>query len=83
MVAMLATRFPGAGAYQATIIRAERNYEGKQWVTYDHQYHQQALAKKEDPPPRRYAFATTKGGASIINANTATPAVPDKEPMHS
>ena len=31
---------PGQGqellAYQATIVRAERNYEGKRWVTYDH-----------------------------------------------
>lgn len=32
-------------AYQATIIQAERNYEGKRWVTYDRQY--KALALKD------------------------------------
>ena len=39
MVAILSARFPEKApellAYQATIIRAERNYEGKQWVAYD------------------------------------------------
>ena len=42
MVAILATRFPEKApellAYQSSIIRAERNYEGKQWVAYDRQY---------------------------------------------
>ena len=28
-------------------MRAERNYEGKRWVTYDCQFHRQALAKKD------------------------------------
>lgn len=48
MAAVLCTRFPEKApelrAYQATIIRAERNYEGKMWVTYDRR---QALAKKD------------------------------------
>ncbi len=36
MASILATRFPENAqeffAYQASIVRAERNYEGKQWV---------------------------------------------------
>ena len=51
MAAIISTRFPEKApelwAYQATIIRAERNYEGKRWVTYDHQFRRQALAKKD------------------------------------
>ena len=34
-------------AYQAAIIWAERNYEGKQWVAYDRQYRREALARKD------------------------------------
>ena len=49
MVAIVCTRFPEKApelwAYQATIMRAERNYEGKQWVMYDHQFRRQALMK--------------------------------------
>ena len=41
MAAVLASRFPEKAlellAYQATIVRAERNYEGKCWVVYDRQ----------------------------------------------
>ena len=48
---MAGTRFPDkAGelfAYQASIIRAERNYEGKRWVVYDRQYRREALARKD------------------------------------
>lgn len=51
MAAVLCTKFPHkAGeflAYQASIIRAERNYEGKRWVAYDRQYHRQALARQD------------------------------------
>ena len=51
MAAIIYTRFPEKAselwAYQATIIQAERNYEGKRWVTYDRQFHCQALAKKD------------------------------------
>jgi len=51
MAAVLATRFPEKApelfAYQASIIRAERNYEGKQWVVYDRQFRREALAKKD------------------------------------
>ena len=42
MAAILATRFPLKApefwAYQATIVRAERNYEGTRWVAYDRQF---------------------------------------------
>ena len=48
MAAIIATRFPHKApelfAYQATIVRAERNYEGKRWVAYDRQ---EALARRD------------------------------------
>ena len=48
---VLCTRFPDNAlelwAYQATIVRTERNYKGKQWVTYDRQFRGEALAKKD------------------------------------
>ena len=51
MAAFICTHFPKKvpelWAYQATIIQAERNYEGKRWVTYDRQFHRQVLAKKD------------------------------------
>ena len=47
MATILATRFPEKApellAYQAAIIRAERNYVGKQWVACDRQYQREAL----------------------------------------
>ena len=50
MAAVLATRFPEKApelfAYQATIARAERNCEGKCWVSYD-QFQREALARKD------------------------------------
>ena len=51
MAAIIATRFPHKAlelfTYQATIVQAERNYEGKRWVAYDHQYRREALARKD------------------------------------
>ncbi len=51
MAAILTTRFPSKApelfAYQATIVRAERNYEGKRWVSYDRQFRREALARKD------------------------------------
>ena len=48
---MAAGRFPEKApeffAYQATVVRAERNYEGKRWVTYDRQFRREALARKD------------------------------------
>ena len=51
MAAILATHFPDKApelwAYQATIVGAEHNYDGKRWVTYDLQYRGEALARKD------------------------------------
>lgn len=73
MAAILATRFPDKApefwAYQATIVRAERNYHGKQWVIYDRQYRREALARKNlnwsVTDPRLYNEAFT-GHAKAI-----------------
>ena len=49
--AILRTRFPDKAtefwAYLATIVRAERNYEGQRWVTHDRHYRREALARKD------------------------------------
>ena len=37
---------PELFAYQASIVRAERNFEGQRWVTYDKCYRWEALASK-------------------------------------
>ena len=51
MAAILTTRFPEKApeffAYQAMIVRAERNYEGNRWVSYDRQFRREALARKD------------------------------------
>ncbi len=51
MAAILATRFPEKApeflAYQASIVRVERNYEGCQWVLYNRQYRREALARRD------------------------------------
>lgn len=77
MAAILCTRFPEKApelwAYQATIVRAERNYEGKRWVTYDRQFRRQALAKKDlnwsVTDPRLYNEAFTGRARSIARCN--------------
>lgn len=66
MAAILCTRFPSKApelwAYLATIVKAERNYEGQRWVTYDRQYQREALARKDlnwsvtDPPLYNESF---------------------------
>ncbi len=73
MAAILATRFPEKApeflAYQASIVRAERNYEGCQWVLYDRQYRREALARRDlnwsVPNTRLYNEAFT-GRARVI-----------------
>ena len=63
MAAVMATRFPHKApelfAYQASIIRAERNYEAGRWVTYDRQFRREALARRDlnwsTPDPRLYS----------------------------
>ena len=51
MAVILTTRFPEKApeffAYQAMIVRAERNYEGNRWVVYDRQFRREALARKD------------------------------------
>ena len=51
MAATLAARFPEKApelfAYQAQIVRAERNYEPGRWVVYDRQFRREALARKD------------------------------------
>ena len=51
MAAAISARFPHKApelfAYQATIIRAERNYESGRWVAYDRLYRRGALARRD------------------------------------
>ena len=50
MAALIATRFPEKApelfAYQASIVRAERNFDDRRWVTYDRCYRREALSTK-------------------------------------
>lgn len=70
---VLCSRFPHKTmelfAYQATIVRAKRNYEGKRWVTYNCQFRREALARKDlnwsITEPRLYNEAFT-GRARLI-----------------
>ena len=67
MAAVLSTHFPEKAAelfaYQATIVRAERNYEGSRWVIYDRQFRREALVRKDQnwsiADPRLYNEAFT------------------------
>ena len=73
MAAIITSRFPDKApelfAYMATIVRAERNYEGKQWVAYDRRYRREALARKDlnwsVPDPRLYNEAFTGRARAI------------------
>ena len=51
MAATLSSRFPEKApelfAFQAQIIRAERNYEPGRWVLYDRQFRREALARRD------------------------------------
>ena len=46
MAAVLSTRYPrkvlGFWAYQASVLRAAKNFEGLAWVAYDRQYRREA-----------------------------------------
>ena len=54
-------------------MRAERNYEGKRWVTYDRQFRRQALARKDRiwsvTDPRLYNKAFTGRACSIARCS--------------
>ena len=73
MAAILSTRFPEKApefwAYQASIVRAERNYEGTRWVSYDRQFRREALARKDlnwsVTDPRLYNEAFTGRARAI------------------
>ena len=73
MAAIICTRFPHKApellAYQAAIVRAERNYECTQWVSNDRRYQREALARKDlnwsVPDARLYNKAFT-GRAKAI-----------------
>ena len=77
MAAVLCTRFPEKApelfAYQAMIVRAERNYEGKRWVAYDRQFRREALARKDlnwsVSDPRLYNEAFTGRAKAIARCS--------------
>ena len=50
LAALIASRFPEKApelfAYQASIVRAERNFDDRRWVTYDRCFRREALAAK-------------------------------------
>ena len=50
MAALLASRFPENApelfAYQASIVRAERNFDSRRWVAYDRCYRREVVALK-------------------------------------
>ena len=51
MAAVLVSRYPDKApelfAYQATIVRASRNFKGNSWVAYNCQYRCEALANRD------------------------------------
>ncbi len=61
------SRIPELFAYQATIVRAERNYEAGWWVAYDRQFRREALARKDlncRPPTHACLVRYSLGGRS-------------------
>ena len=80
MVSILATRFPEKApelfTYQASIIRAERNYEGKQWVAYDRQFWREALARKDlnwSVPSTMRPSRASKGYSKVLGLPAGRP----------
>ena len=73
MMAILATCFPHKApelfAYQATVVRAERNYKGKRWVTYDRQNCREALACRSVTDSRLYNEAFTGRAKAITRCS--------------
>ena len=63
------SRMAALWAYQASIVRAARNFEGTAWVAYDRQYRRKALARRDlnwsQPNSRLYNEAFT-GRAKAI-----------------
>ena len=77
MAALLCTRFPEKAlelfAHQAMIVRAELNYEGARWTSYDRSYQRQALARKDlnwsVPDPRLYSEDFTGRARAIARSH--------------
>ena len=73
MAALLTSRFPEKApelfAYQASIMRAERNFDGRRWVAYDRCFRREALAQKNldwsVPNARLYNEAFTGHARSL------------------
>ena len=73
MAALLASRFPEKApelfSYQASVVRAERNFDNRRWVAYDRCYRREALAQKNldwsMPNARLYNEAFT-GHARVV-----------------
>ncbi len=80
MAAALAQRFPEKApelfAYQAHIIRCERNYQRQQWVAYDRRFRKEALALKSldwsVPNQRLFQEAFTEREKDIPRCQLAT-----------
>ncbi len=76
MAAVISMRYPHKAAelfaYQATILRAERNYEAGHWVMYDRQFRREALARRDlnwsrtDPCLYNEAFTGLSLGAFCL-----------------
>lgn len=51
MAAILCTKYPEKStelwAYQSSILRAAKNFEGQSWVAYDRQYRREALSRRD------------------------------------
>ena len=77
MAAVLSTHFlektAELFAYQATVVRAERNYEGSRWVIYACQFKHEALGHKDlnwfITDPRLYNEAFTGRARSIARCS--------------
>ena len=83
MAAVLCSKFPDkAGelfAYQVSIVRADRNYEGKRWVAYDRQYRRQALARQDlncTMRPSRAALGRSPGAATLCKTTMRPSSAP-------
>ena len=98
IASIFVTRFPDKAAelftYQASIVRAEQNYEGKRWVIYDRQYRREAVARKDfnwsisDSPLYNEAFTGRVKAISRCNfclqdahATTLCPQNPNLHPV--
>lgn len=103
MAAILCTKYPEKAtelwAYQSSILRAAKNFEGQSWVSYDRQYRREALSRRDlnwsALDSRLYSEAFTGrakavlrcrhclGEGHVSTACPASPFSPDQFPAHS